>query len=206
MQSKGNSGANIASPTVLEAQRRRVQEKVVSKLLADCKAMNDLFNVLSKQLEGVSGVDAEAAGRRVVSKISNDNKERFVRIRTAIQEGEFYDITVEDLSIAALTIAANKGLTPKSSQVNQLNTVKGLKTAIAAKLFEFEDEFDDNKQAIIFLYNSREIMQRKELTKEDLEILGKQIDAWTELAEELQAELAQVTTAVPAVEPMRFNY
>ena len=96
MQSKNSKGANTASAHVLEAQRRRVQEKVVSKLLADCKAMTDLFNVLSKQLEGVSGIDAEAASRRVVSKISNDNKERFVRIRTAIQEGEFYDITVED--------------------------------------------------------------------------------------------------------------
>lgn len=195
MQSKNSKGANTASAHVLEAQRLRARQQVVAKIDSDLHSIDELVFVIATQAAGENSFDAQAQNRRIVSRVSNDNKSRLNTLRTAISKGDVSNITVEDITIASLLATANKHITPKTSQVTQLSTIDEIHYAIDLKVQELTSADEIDFTSLEFLQSAKEIMISDGFNYLDITVIRDSLSNWMDQADILEALLLEGSQA-----------
>lgn len=189
MQSKSSKGANTASAHVLEAQRLRARQQVVAKIDSDLHSIDELVFVIATQASGEDSFETQAQNRRIVSRVSNDNKSRLSTLRTAISNDDVGNVTVEDITIAALLATANKHIAPKTSQVQQLSTIDEIHYTIDLKVQELKSAEEIDMTSLEFLQSAKQIMISERYNFLDLTVIRDSLASWMDQADILQALL-----------------
>ena len=191
MQSKNSKGANTASAHVLEAQRLRARQQVVAKIDSDLHSIDELVFAIATQAAGENSFEAQAQNRRIVSRVSNDNKSRLNTLRTAISNDDVSKVTVEDIIVASLLATANKHIAPKTSQVTQLSTIDEIHYAIDLKILELKEAAEIDITSLGFLQSAKQIMISDEYNFLDLTVIRNSLSNWMDQADILQALLLE---------------
>ena len=178
MAHKHSNGAGTASQRVLDRQTQLQNERYVKDLYTELESITEIAKVIGEQLEGEISPEIHNQHRRIISQVTHREKARLQKIRSAIKTADFSNVTVKDLTLAALIAYANKGLAPKSSQVAQLSSTEELVSAIKKKSGTFNKKNVDEMSSANILGHAENILDPDHISLHSLAAIQNAIQLW----------------------------